>query len=242
MRCFINQILKTMYPNKATKNVKNIRLFPFKIIFKLLLDDSFKMDKNFIKTKLIYVESKDDLFSIQFGKKYDKYSTWIFNSFLDIGLLSKDKDRYFIDEKYKEYVSELLKDDLKEFFINKSLGYIDRGIKHYKYKRNITLVKETLKKSNYKCFFNEAHNTFISKSTKKQYMEVHHIISMSFQNSFKKDLNCIENLISVCPTCHRKIHLSVNDEKKILLEDMFREICIAFNDLEEEDLKEIYCG
>ena len=50
-------------------------------------------------------------------------------------------------------------------------------------------------------------------------MEAHHLIPMSKQGMFEYDIDVPENILSVCPTCHRKVHLAKdNDKKKILFE------------------------
>ncbi|HDY7447493.1 TPA: HNH endonuclease [Vibrio vulnificus] len=42
---------------------------------------------------------------------------------------------------------------------------------------------------------------FIKRSNGEPYLEVHHIIPLS-----QGGLDSLENVISLCPNCHRKIH------------------------------------
>ena len=52
MKSFINQIVLCSYPNKATKEVE-INIDPFKILFKLLIDEGILINKDFIEQRLI---------------------------------------------------------------------------------------------------------------------------------------------------------------------------------------------
>ena len=64
--------------------------------------------------------------------------------------------------------------------------------------------------SEYRCEYDESHQTFISKKSGKPYMEAHHLIPVSqSQYIWKKkhaNVDCIENIVSLCPNCHRAIH------------------------------------
>ena len=49
----LNQLDNTKYPNKATKDIK-LQLFPFRILFKLLLVNKNGIDANFIKEQFVF--------------------------------------------------------------------------------------------------------------------------------------------------------------------------------------------
>lgn len=80
-------------------------------------------------------------------------------------------------------------------------------------------------KSAYKCEFDEGHTTFISRRNKKPYMEAHHLIPISQAQYIweKKHVNvdCIENIVSLCPTCHRAIHHGEFDTKLAILKKLY---------------------
>ena len=90
-------------------------------------------------------------------------------------------------------------------------------------------IKETVfKNNNYKCFFDKSHKTFL-RLNGTQYVEGHHIIPMKAQKDFKNaNIDRVENILCLCPTCHRKVHLSTEDEKKQLLKEVY--------DLRKKDL------
>ena len=35
-------------------------------------------------------------------------------------------------------------------------------------------------------------------------------------NKFKKNIDCIENIVCLCPTCHRRIHFGSDEEKRAI--------------------------
>jgi len=54
------------------------------------------------------------------------------------------------------------------------------------------------------------------------FTEAHHLIPMSFQKDFLPiNSDRKENIISLCPTCHRAIHLGNNKEKNERLKILF---------------------
>lgn len=67
-------------------------------------------------------------------------------------------------------------------------------------------VEFVLQREKFTCQHDRSHKTFTSGSTKKQYMEVHHLIPMKYQESFNFDLDTPDNMFSLCPTCHMAIH------------------------------------
>lgn len=58
----------------------------------------------------------------------------------------------------------------------------------------------------YKCECNERHQSFLSRATGLPYMETHHLIPMEYYDSFDVSIDIEENIVSLCPNCHREIH------------------------------------
>jgi len=90
-----------------------------------------------------------------------------------------------------------------------------------KYLSNPHRSKNALWNANFKCEINSDHITFINKKTQKQYMEAHHLIQMNKQWAFEFDIDVPENILCLCPTCHRKIHLAEDDQKREILQQAF---------------------
>ena len=180
------------------------------------------------------------------GEKYEKFQTWVMKSFVDIELLDYNKktEIYSINTKYHSYIKELLEFENVDSFIREENDsvYI-KTIKNKKTnERNSKFVEEVKARDNFKCFFNKDHKSFISNSTKKQYVECHHIIPIGRQNSFEKKLDDKINIIALCPNCHRKIHFAINEEKEECIKYMYQKIKSEnfINNFEENDLKELY--
>ncbi len=90
------------------------------------------------------------------------------------------------------------------------------------YTRSPKISKEGIVAANYLCEYNKNHITFISKTSKKQFVEAHHLIPMSKQEIIlNKDMqnngniDIVENIVSLCPNCHKNIHLGTDNTKLI---------------------------
>jgi 5-methylcytosine-specific restriction protein A len=54
-------------------------------------------------------------------------------------------------------------------------------------------------------------------------MEAHHIIPLKLQERFSSSLDVYANLISLCPICHRKIHLGIKEERRLMIDGIYEE-------------------
>lgn len=84
--------------------------------------------------------------------------------------------------------------------------------------RDPRIAKQAIESSNYQCEFDSSHISFTSPVTSRQYMEAHHLIPMSHHQYFAPyslDVAC--NVVSLCPTCHKKIHLGLAQDKRNML-------------------------
>lgn len=92
-----------------------------------------------------------------------------------------------------------------------------------KYPRSASVAAEAVKKAHYKCQFDPSHVSFISASTGKPFVEVHHLIPMAKQPDFELSLDQAANVVALCPNCHRAIHHAAVDYKTKLVSLLFRE-------------------
>lgn len=76
--------------------------------------------------------------------------------------------------------------------------------------RNPSIAKIALEEASYMCELDDSHQTFISKVTGKNFVEAHHLIPMEQQDNFDVSLDVPENILSLCPNCHRLFHHSNN--------------------------------
>ena len=105
------------------------------------------------------------------------------------------------------------------------------------YERNQELKNICINRANFQCEIDNNHKSFIS-SKQHNYVEAHHIIPLSFQNKFDVNLDSLENLISLCPICHKAIHNGSKEEKLKILKSIHI-IRQPFN-ISFEELKRIY--
>lgn len=91
-------------------------------------------------------------------------------------------------------------------------------------KRNPSIAKRILAINNYYCAIDSSHLTFQTRSG-VPYMEAHHLIPCTVSNSQrfqkKSKLDREENIVCLCPTCHRAIHYGDTNEKRNILKILF---------------------
>lgn len=115
--------------------------------------------------------------------------------------------------------------------------------------RNPQLTKSAIINADYQCEVDANHTTFLNQHD-KHYMEGHHLIPCTEKNAksiwhkFNRNIDCIENIVSLCPNCHRAIHLGNNDEKRKILKKLLdSRLSILKNvgiDITEEFLFQVY--
>ncbi|PHD71678.1 McrA protein [Bacillus sp. AFS043905] len=91
------------------------------------------------------------------------------------------------------------------------------------YTRRAWVSRKAIRQANYTCMIDSGHKTFTSKSSNKPYSEAHHLIFISRQSDFVYELDRIENIVVLCPTCHRLLHHGEDEERDVLLEKLHAE-------------------
>lgn len=222
----INQLDNTTYPNKATEKIKTLKLFPFRILFKLLLDKQ-TLKSSFISNTLVHIKQHNDLISYETTKnlnniasysekssKYLKFNTWIINSLVDLNILMLVEKSISIHPSVIEHIKALYHNtDFSDMFFSTTSCIINDKIAEKRVKRDANLIYKAKQRDKYICSINSKHKTFISKGS--NYVEGHHIIPMFQQKNFNFILDDLNNISSLCPNCHREIH-SADDKTEIL--------------------------
>ena len=90
------------------------------------------------------------------------------------------------------------------------------------YVRDPRLAVLRFELSSYKCEIDASHSTFIAQRTNKQYVEAHHLIPMKYQHLFSDPLDNLNNIVSLCPNCHRGIHHAVVEHKYELIDKIYQ--------------------
>lgn len=188
----------------------------------------------------------------EFGKCVSTVKNGQRNSFI-----INDYGKELIDNNFIEEVNEIASDEYYQKQIEEAPVYDEIGLiaasnrtpilenktKTSSYKKDPKIAKTVLKEKNYKCEYASLcgieHKTFITK-TGVEFQEGHHLIPMKAQKDFDENLDRPENIISLCPVCHRAIHNACKTEKIKILEALYKErikkleecnINISFEDL-----------
>lgn len=99
---------------------------------------------------------------------------------------------------------------------------IDAGGKKV-FLRNKKTSGVALVQANYRCETNNDHYSFKAKGSKHMYVEAHHLIPISEGAKFDYSTDVPANISSLCPNCHRCIHLGSDEEKEILISKLYDE-------------------
>lgn len=230
-KILINQLDNTCYPNSATPKVKNLNLYPFRILFKILLDNK-EINTKFIKSSLVRIVKFEDLEKYLVSKnlediksyeinssKYEKFNTWVINSLVDLKILKRERDNLKIDDEMYEHIKYLYKNiDYEDMFGTENEQYYNEiNISQKRTKRDYKIIDDAKKRDNFSCVVNEKHNTFLSGGN--NYTEGHHLIPMFQQKNFDFSLDIVENIVTLCPNCHREVHFA--DNKKDILNTLY---------------------
>lgn len=135
------------------------------------------------------------------------------NEYFDI------EDRETILDIFLDAPNRIMFKDIFEFALDIKF---DNHFVRTRERKNIK--QAALEKYGYRCFFDVfspndndhiAHELNYFKTKKNlTYLEGHHMVQMENSKFFEKDVDVVENIIPVCPNCHRKIH---NADKNTVL-------------------------
>lgn len=89
------------------------------------------------------------------------------------------------------------------------------------WKRLASVARLAIENADFLCENNPDHLTFISKKTERNFVEAHHLIPMEKQDQFDVSLDVPENILSLCPNCHRMFHHAQNAETPKLLSKFY---------------------
>ncbi|HEY5588200.1 MAG TPA: HNH endonuclease, partial [Candidatus Paceibacterota bacterium] len=111
------------------------------------------------------------------------------------------------------------------------------------------ISKSALIDANYKCVVDPNHTTFLTKHH-VPYMEGHHLIpctvsnSQNFMERFNKNIDCFENIVCLCPSCHRELHYGELGPKSEKIKLIYKKYQLKLDEagllITEEELLELY--
>lgn len=80
-----------------------------------------------------------------------------------------------------------------------------------------------ISQADYKCEADSAHYSFKARGTNRMFVEAHHLIPISKGEQFGYSIDIPANIVSLCPNCHKCIHLGEDKDKEILLNKLYDE-------------------
>ena len=174
-----------------------------------------------------------------FQKDIKQFTEKVFNEYVEIFFDYKLNNFLKIKDNEKDILKKIFykyKDLLCDIFYS-ALGLTeDEILKIASKKRKQNIKFESIEKYGYKCFMHcchcdeELHDKMYFKNKKgKIYLEGHHVIQIENAKLFNNSLDVIENVIPLCPNCHRKIHNAENKEVAKMLK-------IIYNNLDKRGL------
>jgi len=155
---------------------------------------------------------------------YRGFTKFVLSYIQEMGLLEIDDKDLLLDKISKERRYQESVNDVEPIHLPQ--GNLPRPKpkkygKSSRYLSNPRRSKNALIAAEFKCEIDQNHTTFLNKKSKKQYMEAHHLIPISRQVDFIHDIDVPENILCLCPNCHRKIHLAEDISKKEILKQAF---------------------
>ena len=103
---------------------------------------------------------------------------------------------------------------------------------------------KALKKAGFKCEYDPRTRLFISRATKKPYVEAHHFIPLSASEIVSSKLDITDNIVALSPHWHRAIHYGEDDTVRKILSKLAknpsRKALLTKKGLTFPDLCEIY--
>ncbi|WP_301107114.1 HNH endonuclease signature motif containing protein [Sporosarcina sp.] len=246
------KIHKYMIDNKPLSIKQYILLFDLaltykqaRIIFNQIKDvESYNIERSFA-IRLLWKE----ITSVKHMQEAINFYKNTFSEHISSERLHNSAMIYYEKKIQQQRLNEIKREQQQtneaqiEFSPMKTLGKRKQVI--FVYPRSEKVKLQALEKSGYLCAVNKEHKNFISRATNENYVEVHHLIPFSQQGNYRNSLDCIENIVCLCVSCHKQLHLARFTDKKFSIELLFNlkleELRSVGLNITLQKLYEIYC-
>ena len=135
-----------------------------------------------------------------------------------IGLDIIDLKNQLTEVEYQEKSQQSKRKELKAGAVKKKEKV---NASNSSWVRDPDIAYTALENADFFCENDKGHITFISETTGEQFVEAHHLIPMKYQDQFEVSLDVPENIISLCPNCHRAFHNSTSKIKEELINKFY---------------------
>lgn len=113
-----------------------------------------------------------------------------------------------------------------------------------RYERKAQVGANAIVLANFECQVNGNHRFFNSRKTHQNYVEAHHLIPIAYQGIFEHGIDIVENIVALCPACHRCIHYAEDRSRMELVDQLFKKITPNLNrvgiEIKRKELLELY--
>lgn len=96
------------------------------------------------------------------------------------------------------------------------------GSKSTRYPRDPKVCARAQQLAEFQCEWDASHITFPRRKGGHNFVESHHLVPMSLQREFTASLDVIENIVALCPICHRLLHHGRKSQKRPVLYKLFQ--------------------
>ena len=196
------------YSSKIGNQDDNISIF-------VDLSSFFKIDYKYIEritiessgAKIPFINNTTPIFLINIDE--------VLTSLLNETSLNSEVDfQYQVEQEEIPNIAKI-NDQPKKAKLKKMNGALSS------YRRDPAISKKAILIADYKCELDFNHQHFVSKVTKKNYVEAHHLIPMEFQHEFMTSIDVEANIVSLCANCHKKLHHADFEVIKPLIEKLY---------------------
>lgn len=129
--------------------------------------------------------------------------------------IDQDINNYLQQEFININESKLVKKPTK-----KKEKQIIKGI--LTYSRSESEMLKAKLNSNWQCEMSRLHKTFINEKLNKPFVEGHHLIPMFTQDQYENTIDFADNIVTLCPNCHRKIHFGLQEDKYEMIKLLYK--------------------
>lgn len=135
--------------------------------------------------------------------------------------LADSRDDFAISGDSSIYTDEELAKialDNKDFDVVGMIGQNRTRDEKYSFPTDPKIRATRLFQAGYRCECDPAHITFPT-VTVSNFLEGHHLVPMAAQRNFQSvKLDCIENMVALCPICHSRIHYGTREAKRFVFD------------------------
>lgn len=205
------------YYSKVIGSNEDSNIALFKIDEMLHIDISY-LDKVMLKSnneqKVMQVKNMNSLFYVNLEDSL--------NNLLERKFQLKEMVKKGVENNEKDYqvkIEECRK--ISIVGVEESKGTYIVGNSE-KFKRDPRRGRNAIENADYKCEIEETHQFFISNKTGFNYVEAHHLIPIEYTPIFEGiNIDVEENIVSLCPICHRKLHHAMIRDKLDMLKVLY---------------------